>query len=156
MLRLRLAAIGLGACVAAGCYTMQPVATTAVAEGKEVAFDVSDVGRVALGGAMGPSLSQIEGRLVRRDSGEMLVAVSSVRFLTGGTQTWSGEPVRLKPEYIATSYNRRLSKSRTLAASAVGLGAVAFIVTRSVSGGGDVDAPRPGENPGTSARAPRP
>ena len=140
-----------------GCYVLQPVAGAAPADGTAMAFDVTDVGRVALGGAMGPSIAQIEGRLVRRESDEYVVSVSSVRYLSGGTQGWSGESVRLKPEYIATTYQRRLSKSRTAAMSALALGAVAFIVTRSVNGSGDAESPvNPKDSIGVTYRGPRP
>lgn len=144
--------------LAAGCYSLQPVAGVAApVDGTQVAFDVSDAGRVALGGAMGPSILHVEGRLVRRESDDFVVAVSSVSYLGGGTQAWSGEPVRFKPEYVNTTYVRRLSKSRTIAASALAIGAVAFFVTRSVVGGGTVDPlPPPRDSIGTTSRGPRP
>ena len=79
----RSASVAALAVTATGCYTLQPVAGGAPAPGQRVAFDVSDVGRVALGGAIGPSISRIEGRLVRRDSAEYVLAVSSVDFFAG-------------------------------------------------------------------------
>ncbi len=33
--------------------------------GNEMAFDITDVGRVGLGPSMGPEIAQVEGRLVR-------------------------------------------------------------------------------------------
>ena len=140
-----------------GCYTLQPVASGTAPLDKRVAFDVTDVGRVALGGSMGPSIRRIEGRLVRREGDDYVVAVTSVAFLSGGTDTWTGEPVRLKPEYVGTAYERRLSKSRTIAASAVGVGAVAFILTRSIVGGGSgAERLPPRDSLGTTSRGPRP
>ena len=35
---------------------------------------------------MGPEIGQIEGRLLEKDTGQFLVAVSSVRMLRGGEQ----------------------------------------------------------------------
>jgi hypothetical protein len=155
--RTRCLTIGVlaGSLPATGCYTLQPVGGASLATGQAVAFDVTDAGRVALGGTMGQSISQIEGRLVRQSPDSLLVAVSSVSFLNGGSQAWSGENVVLRPQYIGVSYARRLSKSRTFAASAVGIGAVAFIVTRSLIGGGD---PANSEPPpiGTTYRGPLP
>ena len=104
---------------------------------------------------MGQSISQIEGRLVSQSPDGLAVAVSSVSFLNGGSQAWSGESVTLKPEYIGVSYERRLSKSRTFAAAAVGVGAVAFIVTRSLVGGGDPGNTEPPPI-NTTYRGPRP
>lgn len=148
----------LGVPLVTGCYVLQPVAGTAPVEGKLVAFDVSDAGRVALGGSMGPSIAQIEGRLLGRESDAYVVSVSSVRYLSGGNQTWSGETIRLQPGHIAVTYERRLSKARTVAAVALGVGAAAFIATRSVNGGGvEPGRPTPGDSiGGTTSRGRRP
>lgn len=106
---------------------------------------------------MGPSIARIEGRLVRREANEMVIAVSSVRFINGGEQTWTGEPVRVRPEYVNTTYVRKLSKGRTIAAGAVAAGAIAFIITRGLNGGGTEDNPRPPRDSiGTTYRGPRP
>jgi hypothetical protein len=150
--------IGLvtGTLLSAGCYTLQPVGGASLTPNDRVAFDVTDVGRVALGGAMGPSIMQIEGRLLRQAPDSLVVAVSSVSFLNGGSQAWSGESVALKPEYVGVSYQRRLSKSRTFAAAAIGVGAVAFIVTRSLVTGGDPATPPPPPPEGSTHRGPRP
>jgi hypothetical protein len=130
---------------------------TAPAAGQEVAFDLTDVGRVALGGTMGPAIARIEGRLVRHDSSDYLVSVKAVDFISGSTQVWSGEPVHLKPEYIANTFERRLSKSRTLTAVAVGVGAVALIVTTSLVAGGTGDTRQPPTDTlGTTSRGRRP
>lgn len=142
----------MGAVAMAGCYTLQPVAT-APAPGNAVAYDISDAGRVALGGSMGPSLKRLEGRLIQAQADEVVVAVTSVEYLNGGSQTWSGEPVHLKQSYIANTFERRFSKSRTIALSAVAIGAVAAIVTQTLVGSGSGD-PReqdpPGKDPGAS------
>ena len=138
-----------------GCYTLQPNRGGAPAIGERVAFDVNDAGRAALGGSMGPEIGQIEGRLLQRDSAQYLVAVSSVHLIRGGEQAWSGEPVRIKPDYVATTYTRHFSKGRTIALTALGVGAVAFIVTRSIVGNGDALDKPPGDT--ASARiSPRP
>lgn len=138
-----------------GCYTLQPNRAGTPAIGERIAFDVNDAGRAALGGSMGPEIGQIEGRLLQRDSAQYLVAVSAVHLIRGGEQTWSGEPVRIKPDYVATTYTRHFSKGRTIALGAVGVGAVAFIVTRSLIGSGDALEKNPGDT--ASARiSPRP
>lgn len=126
-----------GALLVTGCYTLQPIGGAAPAAGRRMAFDVNDAGRLALGGTMGPSIARVEGRLLRQESDAYVVAVTSVDFIAGNTQQWSGETVRLQPGYVGTVYERRLSKGRTVAAAALGAGAIAFIVTRSVTGGGD-------------------
>jgi hypothetical protein len=121
-----------------------------------VAFDINDAGRVALGGSMGPSIAQVEGRLVDRESTDYVLAVNAVKLLGGGEQTWRGERVRIKPEYVATSYERRFSKGRTIAISAVGVGALAYIATRSLFGAGNVDNTITPPDSQNTQRYPRP
>lgn len=152
MRSFRCAAVAAAAALQVGCYTLQPTGGGAPTPGTQIAFDLNDAGRVALGGTIGPSIAQLEGRLVRADAGDYLVAVSSVKYLTGGTQVWSGEPVRVRPEHVGTTYQRRLSKSRTIAAGAIGIGAVAFLVTRSIIGGGSTDLPPVPGDSGVSLR----
>ncbi|HEY8175124.1 MAG TPA: hypothetical protein VIF32_05515 [Gemmatimonadaceae bacterium] len=137
---LMLAAFGVAL---AACYTLQPARATDARVGTRVAFDVNDAGRVALGGSMGPEISQVEGRLISADNAEYDVAVSAVRFLDGGEQVWRGDRVRIKAEFVKSAYERRFSSGRTaaLGASLVG-GVAAYIVGRSLIGSG-------AEGPGT-------
>lgn len=150
---LGLAAIGIPL---AGCYTLEPVRGTSPALGSQVALDVNDAGRVALGGTMGPTVSQVEGRLIERDSSHYLVAVSGVQLLQGGEQVWSGERIRLNPEFVTGVYERRFSKSRTAVMGAGAVGAFALILARSllVNPAPQVELPAPGDTVHTT-RIPR-
>ena len=144
MMRMYRGAAGAAGLVAlVGCYTLQPTRGAGPQIGEKVAFDVNDNGRVALGGSMGPEIGQIEGRLLQKDTAQYLIAVSAVRMLRGGEQTWSGETVRIRSEYVSTSYTRSFARGRTVAVAALGAGLVAFIVTRSIIGGGDEEKPTP-------------
>jgi hypothetical protein len=105
---------------------------------------------------MGPEISQIEGQLLGKDGGEYLVAVSAIKLVRGGEQSWSGEKVHIKSEYVSSVYERRFSTGRSLALGAVGAGAIAFFVTRSIVGSGDPADPQiPGDTANTQ-RIPRP
>jgi len=117
-----------------GCYTLQPTTGVAPEIGNEMAFDITDVGRVGLGQSMGPEIAQIEGRLVSRENAEYLVAVTAVRFLRGGEQPWRGEQVRLKSEYVGSTYQKQFSKGRTIALSAAGVGGIVYLLTRNLVG----------------------
>jgi hypothetical protein len=129
-----------------GCYTLQPAGGRTPEVGAKVAFDVNDAGRSALGGSLGPEVSQIEGKLLEQENGEYLLAVSNIRLLRGGEQVWGGERVRIKSEHVTGTYQRRFSRTRTIAASAVGIGFIAFIATRSIIGSGREDDDRlPGD-----------
>jgi len=119
-------------CVA-GCYELQP-ARQSPEPGAVIALDISDQGRVALGGLVGPELSQIEGRFVSMEKGEYVLHVTGVRFLRGGEQGWSGETVSIKPEYVTSRYQRKFSTVKTVALSAIAVGAVALVATKGLSG----------------------
>lgn len=102
---------------------------------------------------MGPEIGQIEGRLVQNTGSEYLVAVTDVHFLRGGEQVWSGENIHVPNGYVTQVYQRRLSKVKTVAMAAVGIGAVAFLATRGLGGLGDVTQPEtPGDTGHTTRR----
>lgn len=135
-----------------GCYSLQPMRGEAPEPGSRIAFDVNDQGRVALGGSMGPEIDQIEGRLVQRDSANYLIAVTAVHLLRGGDQVWSGEHVRVNSSYVSRVYARRFSSGKTLALSAVGVGAIGVFVAQSLTSAGMENN---NSGPGDSAAAVR-
>jgi hypothetical protein len=139
--------------LATGCYTLVPVANTGVPAGTTIALDINDAGRVALGGTMGPEIGQVEGRLVEQTSSEYRLAVTGVRYLRdAGEQSWNGERISIKSEHVRSVSERRLSKGRSAAFAGAALGAVAYIVTRSISGSGQE---RPGRTPPDTAQSVR-
>jgi hypothetical protein len=153
--RFRLVAVvGFGALLGA-CYTLEPAGGVVPEVGAELAFDVNDAGRVALGGTMGPEIGQIEGRLISRESGDFLVAVSAVHLLRGGMQVWGGEQVRLRPEYLGSTYQRHFSRERTLAMTAAGIGGFVYLVTRSLRGSGSPHGPLPPTDPAPASKRAR-
>jgi len=101
---------------------------------------------------MGPEIAQIEGRLVQRDTTEYVVAVTAVHLLRGGEQTWSGENVHLKSAYVGAVYEKKYSKSRSIALGAIGVGIAAAIATRSIVGGGDVGQQQQPDSSGHTTR----
>ncbi len=98
--------------------------------GGDVAFDLNDAGRVAMGGQMGPAIAQIEGRLVQATGDEYVIGVKAVRLIGGGENTWAGEQVHVKREYVATVYRRDFSAARTAIFAVV---AVAVVVATAIS-----------------------
>lgn len=111
----------------AGCYSLQP-AVQAPEIGTVVALDITDAGRVALGGMIGPEIGQVEGRLISAENGEYLIAVSSVRYLRGGEQIWAGERVRLSKEHVGNTYEKKFHKGRTIALGATVVAGITAIV----------------------------
>lgn len=146
--------LALALTLIAGCYTLQP-AVRAPESGTVVALDITDAGRVALGGTIGPEIGQLEGRLISSENEEYLIAVTSVRFLRGGEQVWAGERVRLRKEYVGNAYERRFSKGRTIALGAtVVAGVAAIVLTQDLFGFGLPDGRQPPVDTIASVRHP--
>ena len=122
---------------------MHPIGAVAPSTGTKVAFDLNDAGRAALGPSMGPEIARIQGSIVSQDAGDYLVAVDEISMMRGGTQTWRGEQVRVKPGFVNTTYERRFSMTRTVLLGAVTAGGIAYLVTRSVNGSGQPDQAKP-------------
>lgn len=152
---VRLAGVAL-ATTLVGCYTLQPIRGPVPEVGAVVGLDINDAGRVALGGAVGPEIDQVEGRLLSKDSSGYLVGVTSLHLLRGGEQVWHGEQVQVKKEYVVSVYERRFSPSRSAALAAVGIGAVALIASRSLFPSGSINQPIGPDSSGTSNRRRRP
>jgi hypothetical protein len=117
-----------------------------------IGLDINDAGRIALGGLMGPEIAQIQGRLVRSDANEFVVGVLGLDLLRGGDQVWHGETVHVKREYVSSIYERRLSKTRTIVAGAIGVGIIAALASQSLRG---VFTAEDGKAPGDTLQAVR-
>ena len=147
--------LAVTALLLSGCYGLQPLGGVAPEPGSRVAYDVNDAGRVALGGLMGPEIIQIEGRFLGQDSTGILLAVSSTRFLRGGTQTWRGEQVRLRPEHLTTAYGRDVYVGRSVAFGGAALGGfTALLLTTDLLATGSEK--KPGEEDPGNTRIGRP
>lgn len=116
--------------LSAGCYALQPAAGAVPVPGTNVALDITDAGRVALGMSMGPGISRVTGRLMSRSGTEYLISVSGVELQRGGFETWRGETVRIDASHVSTFYERRFSKGRTILLSAVLVGAAAVLAKK--------------------------
>jgi len=126
---MTVAGIGL---LTVGCYNLQPSSVAVPEPGTRLAFAINDVGRVALGGSMGPELRRVEGSFQAKDGDDYVVNVSGVELLQGGFQTWAGESVRINSSYVSAVYEKKFSKSKTaLAVGGVAVGAL-LLGSRSV------------------------
>jgi hypothetical protein len=134
---------------------MQPVSGDPLPLGIQVGLRVNDAGRLALGGSMGPEISEIEGRLVSKDSVNYVVSVSQVRLLRGGEQIWAGERISLKREFVSAVSERRLSRGRTAAMVGASVGALYLIARSSLLGSLLGEEARPPSDTGQTTRIPR-
>lgn len=113
----------------AGCYSMRPV-TSAPAPGSTVVLDLTDRARVDLGERIGPSASRIEGIVQERNDTAYVLRVSSVAYLNGQSNKWSGEPLTVPSAAVARARLREFSRSRT---TAIGAGIAAALAAVFIS-----------------------
>lgn len=141
--------------VSMGCYTTRPIAGQSTALGSTLVIAINDVGRAALAGSMGPAISEIEGRLLERDSSGYMLAVAQIHMYGGGDQVWSGERVQIKSEYVNTVSEKKFSKTKTGLISAAAVGVVALVISKGIIGnwsGSDGQTP---PDTGAAVRYPR-
>ena len=128
----------------AGCYTMQPLVGSRPepAPGTRLIIELTDAGRVAMANQMGTEVARFESRLVRQTDSAYVLSVSMVVGAWGAQARWNGEQVMLRTDYVRTIGERRFSAGRT-ALVAVGTTAsiMAFVLTRSLLGGGNSTDP---------------
>lgn len=129
-----------------GCYSTRPL-TTAPVPGTTVVLDLNDRARVQLGDRIGPSAASIEGVVQQGSDSGYVINISSVKYLNGQTNQWSGERFTLSPTLVTQAWQREFSRSRTMS---LGLGITAAIVTLmlktdflSKTGGGQPTNPPP-------------
>jgi hypothetical protein len=100
--------------------------TTAPEPGTTVLLDLNDRGRVQLGDRIGPSAARIEGVVQERSDTAYMVRISSVEYLNGQSNKWSGEPFTVPAGLVSVAQQRQFSRSRTIS---VGAGIAAAIIT---------------------------
>ena len=134
----------------AACTSLTPSVGLVPADGREVAVDFTDAGRVALGQLIGPEVARAEGKLIAAKDSSLTISLSSLTSFSGGKTTWSGELVTLNPSHIRQLYIKKVDSGRSVLLAGVAAGSfAAFIATRSLGGGANSEPdpdPPPGEN----------
>jgi hypothetical protein len=131
----------------AGCYASMPVNGTPAA-GTTVVLDLNDRGRVALGEQVGPSARTIEGQVGSASDSTYSLRVSSVSYLNGQSNRWSGEPLTVPANLVSRATQRTFSRGRTTLLGVAAAAALAILIKSTnllgnASGGGDVGRPPP-------------
>jgi len=130
-----------------GCYQYVPAAApTAVPAGTDVRAELTDSGTVVLAPQVGPSVYQIDGRLLTRTDEELVLAVDAVTSRRSELeQIWNGERVTVPSAAIGTLRTRKLSRARTALTTAGIFAAVAGLYIAfdpmGTSGGGGGGGP---------------
>jgi hypothetical protein len=130
-----------------GCFSYLPVQSAPPAPAQQVAIVINDRGRVLLGDRVGASVDRIDGKVVSRQNGALVVDVYRVTDLRGNTATWTGERVSIPEEAILGYRARKLSKFKTFLL--VGTIALAIISSlgKTLDLFGDPATDRPGDGP---------
>jgi hypothetical protein len=83
---------------------------------------------------MGPEISEIEGRLLEKDSAQYVLSVQQVRLIRGGEQVWSGERMSVPSPFVTGVAERTFSKGRTIALSSATVGLLVIVFRQSLFG----------------------
>lgn len=131
------AAIGGGCAVAialqVGCTSFLPVQSTPPAQSTnaEVGVVINDRGRELLGERIGAYVERIDGRIEKRENGQLTMRVFRVTDIRGNASTWTGEVVTI-PETAVLGYRpKTISKFKT--GLFIGAVAVAILTTLRMS-----------------------
>ena len=132
--RTTLILAGCATVATTGCYTLQPVVGHPLAVGNTISLSINDAGRVALSPMMGPNITNIEGRLIEKDSAAYVLAVSQIQTFRDGTQVWSGERTRINNEFVNVANEKRFSRSKTAIVGAVAVGIIVLVASQGIIG----------------------
>ncbi len=130
-----------------GCFSYLPVQSTPPAPAQQVGVVINDRGRVLLGDRVGASVDRIDGKVISRQGGTIVLDVYRVTDLRGNTATWTGERVSIPEEAVLGYRARKLSKFKTLLLVGSIALAIVYSLGKSLNLFGDELVERPGEGP---------
>lgn len=97
-----------------GCYTYTARTVGDLPPNAVVSAELTDAGRVALGGRVGPEAQRVNGKVVQRSDTSFSVLVSKVTYLNGNENPWQGQEVSLRPQDFKSLTQRTYSRSKTM------------------------------------------
>lgn len=131
-----LCAVGLATQMA--CFTFQPLQEVVPVSGQVVAVELSDRGRLIVGGQLGESVHQVVGTIISSTDSAVTLSVARTILMKGSTVVWTGEQVAIPREGVRGYRIREFNRGRTVMLSvtvAVGLVLIGFGI--SLVGGGN-------------------
>ena len=111
---IRIVAAGLLPGLLGACYSYRLVPSTEIQPATRVAVVLSDYGRLEASRQIGPQAQRVEGAVLSTNDSAYLLSVSGVKPITGSWVRWSGEPVTMRRDYVAFTYERRPSRGKTI------------------------------------------
>ena len=127
----RIHAIAALVCIsAAGCYKQVPLNTTMPAPATRIVATLTDSGVVAMGSALGPGATEVEGVVSDATDSQWTLQLIRVDHRGGQSVTWNREPVPFARALLANPMTVKLDRTRSwLAAGGIVIGA--FLIARS-------------------------
>jgi uncharacterized protein YwbE len=125
------------------------VTTASAPTGQPVRVTLTDAGSVNLAPALGPSVEEVGGKLLKDSGDAYLLALSESRKRNGMEMDWRGEQVSISKSLVASIQLRQFSRTKTGFLTA-GVVAALVILERSFWGPGGVFGgapPGPGPTP---------
>lgn len=115
----------VAALATAACYSHQALNTPVPAPQTRIVAEVTDIGRTALGNAIGVGATEVEGVVVTADSATWILALLRVGYRAGPDAPWNREHVTF-PRYALTDARERTLNRRKswLAAGAITVAAL--------------------------------
>ena len=112
-----------------GCYTQYPLGMTVPAPQTRVIAQITDTGTVAMGNAIGPGATEVEGVVAEADANAWKLSMLRVDQRGSASTLWNREVVTF-PRYALTNVSaKRLDKRKSWTA-AVLIAATAFLAAR--------------------------
>lgn len=133
-----------------GCYSYRPMQSEPPAPAQQAGIVINDRGRVLLGDRVGATVDRIDGKVISRQGGNLVLDVYRVTDLRGNMATWTGERITIPDEAILGYRARKFSIAKTLLLVGVVASAIIVSLRKSLDLFGDELAERPGDGPSQS------
>ena len=126
-----------------GCPVNVPMSTPVPPAGHRIVVRLTDRGSVELARHVGPSIGELDGRVVAADERQLTLSLISATTWRGIPSYWAGEEVIVERDFIAGMTERRLSRTRSwiltagIVTAALVAATVGAVGGKSGGGGGD-------------------
>ena len=111
---VRVVVAGLLPGLLGACYSYRLVPSAQIQPATRVSVVLSDYGRLEASKQIGPQAMRVEGAVLSTNDTAYLLSVTGVKPIAGSWVRWSGEPVTMRRDYVAFTYERRPSRGRTI------------------------------------------
>ena len=126
------------------CYTQRPLGTPVPAPATRVIAEVTDVGAVAMGSAIGAGAHKVEGVVAEADTNTWRLHLVRVEQRGGTSTSWNRELVSFPRNALTNAREKRLDKKRSWITAGIitaALVALTALFGSGLAGGGNGGGP---------------